>query len=80
MNFPKGQGGRHFLNTFPSDIEDIVVPELEGLNFDRGESLWKTEDALYTSPAIASTLFLSKDANLRIDPVLFDFCNVFLLF
>jgi hypothetical protein len=77
---PRGQGGRHFLNTFTSDVEDIVVPVLEGLDFDHGDSLWKIDDALYTSPTIAPTLFLSKDSNLRMDPVLFDYCNKYPFF
>lgn len=57
-----------------------MVPVLEGLDFDHGKSLWRIDDALHTSPTTAPTLFLCKDSNLRIDPVLFDYCIEFLLF
>jgi hypothetical protein len=79
LGFPRGQGGRYFLNTFASDIDGkIVVPVMQGLDFGRGNT-WKREAMLHTTPTRMPTLNFAALSNgsQNLDGILFDYCNLF---
>lgn len=80
LGFPRGQGGRYFLNTFAPDVDGkIVVPVIQGLDFGR-DTRWKREAMLHMTPTCMPTLncvALSNESH-NMDGLLFDYCNLFL--
>lgn len=78
LGFPRGHGGRYFLNTFASDIDGrIVVPEMQGLDFEK-DMIWKREAMLHMTPTGMPTLnsaVLGNESR-KVDGLLFDYCNL----
>lgn len=77
LDFPQGQGGRHFLNTFVSDIQgDVLVPMVQGLDFG-ADLAWKRNATLNITPSCLPTLNCATIASdtQSVDGLLFDYCT-----
>lgn len=78
LGFPRGQGGKYFVNTFSSDVEgEVLLPILEGLDF-RGNVVREKELSFYASPSQMPTLQFAGGSNFlsyEMDGLLFDYCN-----
>ncbi|KAL3713375.1 hypothetical protein TMatcc_002078 [Talaromyces marneffei ATCC 18224] len=75
LGFPRGQGGRYFLNTFTSDIDGkFVVPVMQGLDFER-DMIWKRDAMLHITPTRMPTLNFAalRNETLDMDGILFDY-------